>query len=206
MENLRIYAADIGSIRADNFGWACANSTGSIDNQGTDIFSLVGSLAIDLSESQPVALGFEAPIFLRIREKPDILTCARDVDQGKAWSAPTGVGAFATGTVQVPWLLRRLAVQLTIPVPCFLNWEAFQANNKGLFIWEAFVTGDAKGDSHVDDASIAVGAFQKSLPDPNFDRPAEQGSVMNLAGCALLWSGLSDDLALLKEPCIVIKA
>ena len=212
MENLRIYAVDIGTLKTtkqrpvSNFGWACANTDGAIEDQGTEIGPLTLSLALDLAKGRPVALGFEAPLFLRIRNAPEELTSARIVDQGKAWSAAAGLGSFAVGAVQVPWLMRALASRLDNPVPCFLNWKAFRAAQKGLFIWEAFVTGDAKGESHVDDASIAVNAFQKSLPDPTFDRPAEIGNVMNLAGCALLWAGLSQDLGLLQEPCVVIKA
>lgn len=212
MKNLRIYAVDIGTLKTSkkrpvsNFGWAGAPAKGVIDQQGSDIQPLADRLTADLSQGRPVALGFEAPLFLRIRQDPGELTSARTVDQGKAWSAAAGLGSFAVASVQVPWLMRAIASQITNPMPCFLDWEAFQDAEQGLFVWEAFVSGDAKGESHMEDAAIAVKAFQTALPNPTLNRPAEQGLIVNLAGCALLWSGLSVDQNLMHEPCLVIKA
>lgn len=212
MKDLRIYAIDIGTLKTSkkrpvsNFGWASAPSEGLISLQGSDIHPLAENLASELSQARPIALGFEAPLFLRIRQDPGELTSARTVDQGKAWSAAAGLGSFGVASVQVPWLMRSIASQITSPIPCFLDWEAFQAAEQGLFIWEAFVSGDAKGKSHMEDAAIAVKAFQAALPNPTLNRPAEQGLIINLAGCALLWSGLSADQNLMHEPCLVIKA
>ena len=88
----------------------------------------------------------------------------------------------------------------------FLDWEAFELAPVGLFIWEAFVAGEAKTGSHQGDAQVAVDAFKDALPDPRQRNALTPGHrVRSLIGGALLWSGWSKDLALLSEPCIVIK-
>lgn len=78
-----------------------------------------------------------------------------------------------------------------------------QAN---LFVWEAFVTGLAKGLSHHGDAEIAALSFCSEYP-----HIAEAGSVTaehpySLIGAALLRSGLSTDLDVLFTQCVVIKS
>ena len=106
---------------------------------------------------------------------------------------------------EVAWVLDRIR-QEAPHVKAFLDWDAFDQQESGLFIWEAFVTASAKGDSHQADAQAAVDAFKDSLPDPNSKnalRPTHR--TRSLIGGALLWSGWTTDLKIIGEPCIVIK-
>jgi hypothetical protein len=213
MDNLRIYAVDVGSIKAGNFGWARGQSQGGIDKEDSRIDMLANFLYDDLSSGLPVALGFEAPLFVPIREEPGKLTLSRDVDPGgRPWSARAGGLSLGVATVQMPWLMRALFARLSHPFPCFFNWHEFIAAGTGLFIWEAVVTGKAKDkkidkdEAHLRDASKALEAFKDALPDPTKDRILETGPILNLAGCALIWSGLSTQQHLMHQPCLVIEA
>ena len=59
MEGLAVYCADVGSIRAGNFGWAVVN--GSQRRHGKDIDGLVDDVVVNLSAGTKAALGFECP-------------------------------------------------------------------------------------------------------------------------------------------------
>jgi len=76
----------------------------------------------------------------------------------------------------------------------------------GLFLWEAFVTADAKGRTHAADAEIAVDCFAGRLPDIPAANAVQETSVHSLIGAALLRTGWSTDLGLLETPCVVIRA
>jgi len=112
---------------------------------------------------------------------------------------------LATGLTEVAWILDR--IHREVPhAECFLDWEDFKTAANGLFLWEAFVTADAKRDSHKGDAQAAIEAFRDALPDPNLSNAlVATGRIRSLIGGALLWSGWTKDLEKLYEPSIVIK-
>ena len=74
-----------------------------------------------------------------------------------------------------------------------------------MFIWEAFVSKQAKGLSHSGDAKIAVEAFMKRYPKIQEANAVTVDSPHNLVAAALLRTGLSVDISLLSESCTVIK-
>jgi len=76
----------------------------------------------------------------------------------------------------------------------------------GLYLWEAFVAGKAKGSGHVHDAEIAVQKFLSVLPNPELENAIHEQSVLSLIGASMLRSGWSASVQLLSEPCLVIKA
>jgi hypothetical protein len=104
------------------------------------------------------------------------------------------------------WLLGQLRPHAR-KAEAFLDWEQFRANGRGLFLWEAFVSGAGKRTEHWRDAKAAVMAFP-----PNSDRLTSCLTVprdcdtLSLAGAALLHSGWSRDLSLLRKPCVVLKS
>src|SRR5690606_30721030 len=102
-----------------------------------------------------------------------------------------------TGLVQVVWVLRRVAELVRAPRYATLHWREFVRAKRGLFLWEAFVTGAAKGKLHVDDASIGALAFERALADPMAASAIEPAEVHSLAGAALLRTGWSTQLDLL---------
>jgi hypothetical protein len=82
-----IYAADIGSVAAGNFGWARLdpeqNSTQVERNDGTEIAELVDAVADDLDlGARGVALGFECPLFVPVPEDPRRLGSALRASRG----------------------------------------------------------------------------------------------------------------------------
>ena len=208
-----IFCADIGSIKRGNFGWAVVDA----DQQrhGTVIGGLVDDVVDVLCTGRKVALGFECPLWVPMATDPRDLTAGRAVDGNKPWSAGAGASALAAGLTETAWILRQLRQRLgrrggTIPQP-YLNWEEFTQSHTGVFLWEAFVTGEAKAGgqgkaSHVTDALTACNAFAGLLPDPTKGAvPEPTHEVRSLIGAAVLWAGWSDDLRLLRAKCLVVK-
>lgn len=202
MRSLKTYCADVGSIAAAKFGWASRSRHSTLG--GTSIEELSSAIARDLDDDEPVALGFECPLFVPFGGSSAKLGCARDGEGARPWSAHAGAASLATGLVQVTWILNSIRTQLKQPRAAFLNWAAFGEGYRGLFLWEAFVTGEAKGLSHVDDARAAVDAFVDALPDLRSSVTCRQ--TYSLIGAALLRTEWTTDLAVLSQPAIVIRA
>src|SRR5271156_5636466 len=90
-------------------------------------------------------------------------------------------GALVTGLVQTAWILRSLRERCPEAV-AFLEWDEFTGVGRGLYLWEAFVTGKAKAATHVDDALIAATTFSDSLPNPPAANAVEAQRPMSLIG------------------------
>jgi len=203
-----IYCADIGSIPRGRFGWARADpDEAGVETHrgGTEIIELVEAVAEDLAGGRPVALGFESPLFVPVPAEPLRLGMARLGESNRSWSAGAGAGALATGIVEVAWVLDELQRRHPATV-IYVDWAEFVEAGHGLFLWEAFVTAQAKAATHVDDAAVAVAAFRGALPDPRKVNAVIADRPLSLLGAASLWSGASNDLDLLRAPCLVIKA
>ena len=212
---LHVYCADIGAMRnsggKNNFGWASRwvdrNEKAPSWCQGTDMSELAKHIAADLNQGSKVALGFECPLWIPVRNRPEKLTKAR-AGEPRAWSAGAGTGSLATGLAQVSWILQAIHRE-TPEVGAFLDWDAYQQTDRGLLIWEAFVSVKDEETSHVQDAMAAVSAFVKAIKSPSpqseiTEPPKSQ--TRSLIGAALLWAGWSDDANLLRQSCLVIKA
>lgn len=226
-----VYCADVGAVetskKENNFGWAgasvCPNEqqTSWLVQESSwrynqEIQDLANDVADKLKEGDKVALGFECPLWIPVRGCPKRLTKGRCGDGSRSWSAGAGPTVLATGLAEVPWVLQEIRGKLREPYPkVFLNWDSYQKSKRGLFIWEAFVSGNAtatpnKEDAsatlvpHTADARAAVRAFIAALPSPQTSvHPCSQ--TRSLIGEALLWSRWSKDLCLLRKHCIVIK-
>ena len=75
-----------------------------------------------------------------------------------------------------------------------------------LFLWEAFVSSKAKGKSHEEDAIISAMSFFDAYPQIISANAVRNQTPYSLIGAALLRSGMSEDVNLLSQDCIVIKA
>jgi hypothetical protein len=106
---------------------------------------------------------------------------------------------LATGLVQAPWVLAEVRQRCPDAV-LHLEWEAFVRADAGLLVWEAFVTGDSKGASHIEDARLGAQAFARALPDPRTVSKITAERPLSLAGAAALWSGWLDDVSALRTP------
>jgi hypothetical protein len=197
-----VTCADVGSVPNNNFGWWSATKA-----SGNRPSELVAHVASELDAGRAVALGFECPLFVPLYEDELRLTAARFGEGARAWSAGAGCGSLATGLVQLTWVLDGVLRNMNTARRAFLSWEQFASAQKGLFLWEAFVSGSTKRETHIDDAQAAVQAFQRALPDPmKYNAIKCASPVYSLAGAALLRSGWCRDVSVLEEACLVIRA
>lgn len=207
MDDLVVFCADVGSVRSQNFGWACWSQSADAvqDRDPSSPVTLAEAVAERLSEGRPVALGFECPLCVPVPESAERLGAAREGEGNRAWSAGAGTGALATGLVQAAWVLgqiRRRCADATL----HLDWGSFENLAGGLLIWEAFVSAGAKGQSHIDDAELAVEAFRRALPDPRTASRITAERPLSLGGAAAMWSGWLDDPRALHAEILVIRA
>lgn len=199
MNDLLIACADVGSVANGNFGWAESDGTG-----GSNPSELAAKVALALQAGRPVALGFECPLFVPLPVNERDIGRSRQGEGSKPWSAGAGCGALATGLVQSTWILTE--IRKNTPAACLahLTWESFEQSGSGLLVWEAFVSGSAKGLDHIDDARLAVKAFSSRMPRPQTDITAT--NPLSLAGFALLRAGWPLGIEALGFECIAIKA
>jgi hypothetical protein len=95
---------------------------------------------------------------------------------------------------------------MTEPVIPTFDWTVFGESRANLFLWEAFVTGAAKGITHPNDAEIAALMFWKNLGDIPGANAVTAEAPYSLIGAALLRAGITTDLRVLFEPCVVVRA
>ncbi len=204
MHDLWIFCADIGSVKSGKFGWAGLSASGDAIS-GSRIEELAKEVSDLLNSGSKVALGFECPLYVPIRNEPDCLTKARKGEGNRPWSAGAGCGALATGLVEVVWILSSIRALMTSTQPFFLEWSEFDSADRGIFLWEAFITGSSKGNSHSQDAEIAITAFRKALPNPEEQNAITETEVFSLIGASILRAGWSEDAHLVFQQCTVIK-
>ncbi len=207
LDSLVVYCADIGSVAKGRFAWASASTGPNLRvSTDTDIQQLVTQVACDLNSGKKVALGFECPLWVPVSCDPNRLTSRRCGEGNRAWSAAAGATSLATGLTETVWILNEIRSE-TRDVQAFLNWPQFKKNAKhGLFLWEALVTGGNRTGSHEGDAAAAVCAFIKATNEHCLTSAlTSTHRVRSLIGAALLWAGWSDDLHLLRTPCVVIR-
>ncbi len=167
-----------------------------------------------------MSLGFECPLYVPVPEPCEKLGCGREVDGNRPFSAGAGAASLVTGLVQLCWVLRDVRRQVREIIRPTLCYEEFDSGEANFFLWEAFVSGTAKKESHLADARAALEAYQRrcgqpdSMPDsleaPSGEAPSggapSSHRTCSLMGAALLWAGLTDDPAILHRPCCVVKA
>lgn len=211
-DSIVVYCVDVGSVPQKKFAWARGSKSGSQTavTCGTDIDALVGIVATDLAAGEPVALGFECPLFVPVPHEAGRLGCKRPGEHDRAWAASAGAAALATGLVQAVWILRELrqaTERLHLPVPVFMRLADFATQGAGLLLWEAFVSSDAKTGTHTGDAECAVRCFIEHVPKGEcvVEMTEANTPVLSLIGSALLQTGWSTDLTLLNTPCLVVQ-
>lgn len=201
IEEILIVCADVGSVPACNFGFYASNEC-----SGRKPSELAELIAGELSKDRRVALGFECPLFAPIPDNEQHLGKARVGEGNRPWSAGAGSGSMATGLVQTAWILDQIRVRLGKKrCSAYLEWNDFEKADRGLLLWEAFVTGQAKGSDHIDDAKRGVEAFKSKLPRPSSDVYVDGGAI-SIAGTALIWAGWLLGKEALRQQCIAIKA
>jgi hypothetical protein len=204
--NLSIACADVGSEAKGNFGWAVCDLPGALEvvPDSGSIRAFADAISERLRSGRSVALGFERPLFVPLRDEPSELMRARAGEKNRPWSAGAGCGSLATGLVQAAWVLDRVRRALPTEPHAYFRWSDFQQRAGGLFLWEAFVSGPSKSDSHHGDAGLAVMAFISALPNPTVANVIAEPTVYSLIGAALLRTGWSLPVSVLSESCLVL--
>lgn len=194
-----IIAVDVGG--PEKIGWASSNGR---SGSGRDLDTILIDAAFALTNGTPVALGFEAPIWTPRREDLKRITSRRlgvEITFNRAWSAGAGCGALGAGLGLMPWCFTQIAA-LTKERSATTDPAVFAERGAGLFVWEAFVSGAAKALTHMDDAALALAAFQARGLDYPSDVPGEP--AVNLAVAALLASGWDVDVGEIGRPSHVV--
>ena len=206
---MHVAVVDIGKPDK-NLGWSIVGPMGS---RGTDVDECVSKLATVLRNG-PLALGFEAPMFVPKRQKPSALTAARKGECGKGlpsrpFSAGAGAAVLVTGLVVVPYILSRLKEQRPNAM-AQVDWRSPLSRPDQLLLFEAFVTNQAKNhdDRHMEDANLAAEAARQGLADPSCLQSAVtvDEEYFNLLGAMMLRTGWSADIGVLTQPCLVVRA
>jgi hypothetical protein len=205
MTNLSILCADVGSIKSGNFGWAASLPDKYEVLTGQSIKEFADLIVTEIKTGHKVAIGFECPLFVPINNDPMRVNSARKGEGCRPWSAGAGTGALATGLVEVLWVMNEVAKTRGTPPVATLDWNEF-LKTQTVYLWEAFVSSAAKGGGHAEDARTAVKSFLNALPDIQKANAIHEANVLSLVGAAALRAGWSKDIALLSQPCIVIKA
>jgi hypothetical protein len=198
-ESLHVAVVDIGKVT--NLGWVVEGP--SVTESGSDIDSCIEVLARAMKIG-PLALGFEAPMFVPYGRKRCDLDKAREGDGDRAFSALGGACALTKGLVIVPYILEGLRSRAKAARPTF-KWRS-RLSERDLLLFEAFVAHVDRSVSHEECARLALKRFPKGWEQrASFESAVEEPGTMNLLGAMLLRIGWTDDLTMLSEPCLVVR-
>ena len=164
---MRVAVIDIGKP-GKNLGWAMDQP----DLAGVDLDECVGAIAAALRIG-PVALGFEAPQFVPLRDDPMVLTAGRTGEFGpgqptRTFSASAGVnGACHIASRRSSMVLTGLRARVVGGSATF-GWKRPISEPGELLLFEAFVTDQRKDAEtrHVEDARLAIADFRRGISDP----------------------------------------
>jgi hypothetical protein len=180
-----IFVIDVGAPHKGNLGWANADGV-----TGTDIDQCIEAVNTALSVS-PVALGFEAPLYIPVRDDPNFLLKARVFEGNRPWSAGAGPTVMSQGLVIMSYVFKRLIDGVN---------PRFDAPRlpMDIQVFEAMVSGAGKPEQTGHEADALAAARYYS----NGKFHDEGSDVLNLAAAALQWAGYDADVRL---PVYVVK-
>lgn len=205
---MHVAVIDIGSPRKKNLGWSMA---GRWSCEGNNIDCCIEALATVLREG-PIALGFEAPLFVPKRNCPSELLKARSGEcsdgVNRSFSAGAGATVLVAALVVVPYILSKLKTAVRNAKP-FFDWSSELSEPGQTLFFEAFVTNQGSRldkRRHVEDARRAVKAFQLGMLQPKkFTSSVDEPNCFSLLGAMLLRTGWTADREFLSRPCLVVK-
>lgn len=200
---IAIGVVDVGSPRSGKLGWAILGPNAA-PVMGGDLDAFINQMG-DLGSEWPLAIGFEAPLFIPTRAAAMDVLSGRRGEGSRPWSAGAGAAVTTAALGVATYTLARLRALLP-GGSASTDWaEPPTAAGDALF-FEAFVTGAAKGLDHAHDALIAAeaakGLFGQVQP---YRSAIDETEVFSLLGAALLRTGWSSDLGVLSTPCLVVR-
>jgi hypothetical protein len=198
---LHIAVIDIGAKK--NIGWAIDGPQIKESETGTDIEACVERLESVLKEG-PLALGFEAPMFVPLHRDASNLTRGRKGEGDRAFTSAVGSTVLTSGLVVVPYILGRLHERVPAATATF-DWTTIPKGSHRVLLFEAFVTHQHAGDDspHIRDAKLAIAKFRDAMRD-GFKTVICEPTCFNLLAAALLRTGWTADLTMLSQPCLVV--
>ena len=186
-----ICVIDIGSPKLGNIGWSLMNKDGTNEWSGQELDELFPLISDQLGTGG-LLLGLEAPLFVPIRDDLLLATKARKGEERRPWSAGAGAQVLAMNLPIMIYIFEKIIKNIT-KAEFIINSEQFSGVTGQTLIFEAFVSGKDKGDSHIEDAQIMshyCAQYSKinKLPDTILeDEPGVR--YFNLAAAALLQCG-----------------
>ena len=203
-----VYVADAGSVSKGNFHWV---SPASNEEDSDKIEELAVSIVSQLEAGRKVALGYESPLFVPLPKTSEKLGKSRDGEctpetGNRPFNAGAGASLFATGIQSLVWVLNRIKCLRPVTTAS-TSLVHFRSGDADMLVWEAFVSGSekAKPPCHVGDAKLAMEAFNAAMQSDLYVSAIRDEIVFSLVGAAILRAGLSNDLTLLRQPCLVLR-
>ena len=209
---MHVAVIDIGSpkvnpkTKQNNIGWAIVGDETSC---GCDLDKCIKALT-RLLKAGPLALGFEAPMFVPMRNKPVCLTSVRCGEGNRAFSASIGATALVASTVVVPYVLRNLK-QAVPDGTTTLNWHDWSRNltePRKMLLFEAFVTNQNKQTDarHIEDAQLAAKELYTKLQNKEeIESSVTVDECFSILGAMLLRTGWTTDASVLSQSCLVVR-
>jgi hypothetical protein len=146
------------------------------------------------------------PLFIPVPPDSVLLGKARPCDaNAPAWCSPVGASVLAIGLPEVAWVLSFLR-EHGPDAQVFFRWERFAELQSGMLLWEAFVTRDAKGATHEEDARIGVNTLCNQLPNPGNANGDDTARPLSLVAACAMWAGWEVQMEDLRSPCVLVRA
>lgn len=190
--NYNICVIDVGSPRLGNLGWCLVDVDTHEEQTGSNIADIFPHLGQAL-KNKGLILGLEAPLFVPLREDPMLATKARKGEGRRPWSAGAGAQVLTMNLPIMVYLFE--GIKSVCPHVSFaINENEFTSAPHQIMLFEALVSGQDKGYSHINDAQIMARSCtpysaQHILP-PSILEPEVGTTFFNLAAAALLRCGL----------------
>jgi hypothetical protein len=200
---IAIGVIDVGSPRSGKLGWAIlVPNAAPVTGGDLDVF--IKQMG-EFGAAWPLAIGFEAPLFIPARAKAMDVLSGRKGEGARPWSA--GAGAAVTTAALGVATYTLTGLRSLLPSGCAsTDWTKLPTAAGDALFFEAFVTGAAKGSDHAHDALIAASAAKGLFGETRPYRSAiDETEVFSLLGAALLRTGWSTDLDVLSTPCLVVR-
>lgn len=194
---------DVGSPKGGKLGWAIL-APNTAPRVGKDLDTFIHVMT-ELGTDWPLAVGFEAPLFIATRTDALSVLTARKGEGSRPWSAGAGASVMTAALGVVTYTLAGLRRGLA-NATATTDANALPTKAGDTFFFEAFVTAEAKGADHTDDALVAAHEIKRLFSSNRPYRSAiNEADVFSLLGASLLRTNWSTDLSLLSTPCLVVK-
>jgi hypothetical protein len=196
---LHVAVIDIGKL--ENIGWAVSGP--SVCKKGRNLDQFIDALARAFAKG-PLALGFEAPMYVPFRNDITQLDKCRAGESDRAFGASAGACVLAKSLVIVPYVLSALKRKLSSKkaTPKFRWQEALSRND--ILLFEAFVTHETA--DHIGCALKAINRFHSVMMNASHAKSdLQEPSSLNLLGAMLLRIGWCKNPSILGEPVLVIR-